>query len=149
MCPFISLIRSLASQVSTFHTSEWFCTWQFVRNTVDGSEIQQTHQLRLEVYPLIYRVLYIQTVFFLGDFFQQSPRLPSPNARRTSVGYLNALGLSRGTLFVFQVLVQMVCLDGVFFLELPSSKLIKAMAGISPCFIGNTSSIQVHFPLLC
>ena len=27
--------------------------------TVDGSEIQQTHQLRLVVYPIIYRVSYI------------------------------------------------------------------------------------------
>ena len=38
------------------------------RHTVDGSEILQTHQLRLVVYPMIYRVLYIHMV---QDFFHQ------------------------------------------------------------------------------
>ena len=44
---------------------------KFVRQpsvTVDGSEI--LHQLRLVVYPIIYKVLYIQTVV-VWDFFHQ------------------------------------------------------------------------------
>ena len=32
------------------------------QNTVDGSEILRENQLRLVVYPVIYRVLYIRTV---------------------------------------------------------------------------------------
>ena len=46
-----------------------------VYNTVDASEIRRENQLRLVVYPIIYRGLYIQTVV-VGDFWTTNQYSP-------------------------------------------------------------------------
>jgi len=42
--------------------------------TVDGSEIRRENQLRLVVYPIIYRVLYIYIRQVVQDFCQYDPK---------------------------------------------------------------------------
>ena len=50
----------------------FFSDAERVKHTVDGSEIRKTHQLRLVVYPMIYRVLYIQKVV-IARFLNHQP----------------------------------------------------------------------------
>ena len=48
------------------------------------AEIRQTHQLRLVVDPIIYRVLYIQTV--VGNGISEPSRVTHPNKGEQKVG---------------------------------------------------------------
>ena len=62
----------------------WMCNWSSVKGiasslagaTVDGSEIRQTHQLRLVVYPILYDGFFTAQVVIAGFLNHQQYQTP-------------------------------------------------------------------------